>query len=236
MITIRRSEDRHRDDLHQQTIWLTFYPRDRADPSGDRFGTMESLGEHRLPPSAQAPHHVHHEAEVITYVREGALRFRDSGGDTGILQAGEFQRMTFAGALRRSETNASRSRWAHTFHIWLQGVRGKLVPGQEQKRFSRADRRGSLCVVASPDAREGSLRLHQDVLLFSTLLDPGHHTFHELLPGRGAWLHLVKGEAMLGDSILTTGDGAGIVDERGVSVTAEEKTEILLLDLQLPPS
>jgi redox-sensitive bicupin YhaK (pirin superfamily) len=196
---------------------------------------LESLGEHRIPPNGQASFQVHHEAEIITYVREGALRYQDSEGGTGTLQAGEFQRLTCVGAIRRSEANASRNRWAHTFHIWLRGVRGKLEPSQEQKLFTRVDRRGSLCVVASPDAREGSLRLQQDISVFSSLLEPGHHLFHELVPGRGAWLHLVTGEASLGDRILTTGDGAGVVDERAVSVLARERTEVLLLDLKLPP-
>jgi hypothetical protein len=41
----------------------------------------------------------------------------------------------------------------------------------------------------------------------------------------------VQGEITLGDLVLTTGDGAGLTDERAVSFTAEAKTEILLLDV-----
>jgi hypothetical protein len=59
---------------------------------------------------------------------------------------------------------------------------------------------------------------------------------HELLPGRSAWLHLVEGEVTLGDLVLTTGDGVGITAEPAVSATAEERTEILLLDLREPTS
>ena len=72
----------------------------------------------------------------------------------------------------------------------------------------------------------------------SALLDPGQHVVHELLPGRSAWLHLVQGEVTLGDVVLTTGDSAGVTAERAVSLTAQEETEILLLDLgeQLPRS
>ena len=108
---------------------------------------------------------------------------------------------------------------------------GGLEPGYEQKRFSAAERRAGLCVVASPDARRGSLRIHQDALIYSAMLDPGQHVVHELSPGRRAWLHLVQGEAVLGDIVLTTGDGAGFAAERAVSLTAQEETEILLIDL-----
>ena len=54
---------------------------------------------------------------------------------------------------------------------------------------------------------------------------------HELSQGRSAWLHVVQGEVRLGDVVLTTGDGAGITDDRAVSVTAQEESEILLVDL-----
>jgi redox-sensitive bicupin YhaK (pirin superfamily) len=104
---------------------------------------------------------------------------------------------------------------------------------REQTRFSAAQRRGGLCVIASPDAQRGSLRLHQDARIYSALLERGQHVVHELLPGRGAWLHLVHGELQLADLLLTTGDGAAITEERAVSLTASAETEILLVDLDL---
>jgi hypothetical protein len=42
---------------------------------------------------------------------------------------------------------------------------------------------------------------------------------------------VVQGEITMGDLVLTTGDGAGLTDERAVSLTAQAKTEILLLDV-----
>ncbi len=133
--------------------------------------------------------------------------------------------------IRRSEKNASRSNWAHVFQLLLAPSEPGLEPGHEQKRFSTAQRRGGLCVVASADARRGSLRIHQDALMCSALLEPGQHVVHELSPGRTAWLHVVEGEATLGDIVLTTGDGAGVTAERAVSLTAQSRAEILLLDL-----
>jgi redox-sensitive bicupin YhaK (pirin superfamily) len=88
-----------------------------------------------------------------------------------------------------------------------------------------------LCIVASPDGRQGSLRIHRDALVCSSVLDPGHHLIHELLPGRTAWLHVICGEATFHDTILNPGDGVGVTIERSVSLTARESTEILLVDL-----
>ena len=133
-------------------------------------------------------------------------------------------------------TNASRTDWAQVFQLWLRPAKAKLEPGDENKRFSAAERRGGLCVVASPDAREGSLRIHLDALIYSAMLFPGQHLIHEISRGRSAWLHVVEGEAILGDLVLTTGDAAGVTAERAVSFTAREETEILLVDVvgQMP--
>ena len=65
----------------------------------------------------------------------------------------------------------------------------------------------------------------------SSVLDPGHHIVHELIPGRSAWLHVICGEATLDDLILARGDGVGVAVERSVSLTAQESTEVLLVDL-----
>ena len=231
MITLRRAKERQHERHRKQETWLTFSPQDLANPVADGFGTLEILTEDRLLPGAGVPRHSHHNAEIVTYVREGALAYEDSMGRSGVVHAGEFQRMTPGRGIHHSETKASRTDDAHVFQIGLRPWEAGLDSANEQKRFSAAERRAGLCVVASPDARRGSLRIHQDALMYSAMLDPGQHVVHELSQGRRAWLHLVQGEVTIGDLVLTTGDGAGITAERAVSFTAREETEILLLDL-----
>jgi hypothetical protein len=41
----------------------------------------------------------------------------------------------------------------------------------------------------------------------------------------------VRGEITLRDLVLSTGDGAGVSDERAMSITAREDSEILLVDM-----
>jgi redox-sensitive bicupin YhaK (pirin superfamily) len=148
-----------------------------------------------------------------------------------VIQAGEFRRVTVGRGLRYSAANASRTYWTHVFHIQLRPLELGLESSCEQRRFSAAERRGALCVIASPDARGRSLRVHQDAVMYSALLERGQHVVHELGPERAAWLHIVHGEVTLDEFVLTTGDGAAIMIERAVSLTARAKTEILLFDL-----
>lgn len=231
MITLRRADQRLHERTRQRDVRRTFDPGDPTDPLADGFSDLEILDEIRLSPDGGAARTSGYGTEVLTYVREGALAHEDSTGRSGVVQAGELRRMTFGRGARHREMNASRTHSAQIFQIRLHPSQAQVEAGDERKRFTAAQRRGVLRVVASADARGGSLRIHQDALVCSALLDPGQHVAHELSPGRCAWLHIVQGDVTFGDIVLTTGDGAGITAERAVSLTAREETEILLFDL-----
>jgi redox-sensitive bicupin YhaK (pirin superfamily) len=231
MITLRRAKERHHDSRRKHDVWLTFDAKDRTDPLADGFGALQILDEDRLSPGAELSRRPDRDAEIVTYVCDGALAYNDSMGRAGVIQAGEFRRTTAGRGRRQHETNASRNDPAHVFQIWFRPAQADVDPSHEQKRFSTAERRGELCLVASPDGRRGSLRIHQDALLYSAMLGRGKHVVHALGEGRSAWLHLVEGEITLGDLVLSSGDGAGLSAERAVSLTAREETEILLVDL-----
>lgn len=231
MITLRRDTERHYDRHRKHEVWLTFYPLDRTDPLANGFGNLAVLDELRLPPGGGTAPHSRDEAEIVTHVHKGSLAHEASTGSSGVIHAGEFQCMTTGRGFRYKETNASQTDWAHFFQISLRPSEAGPDRAHEQKRFTAAQRRNGLCIVASPDGRKGSLRIHQDTLIYSSILDPGHHIVHELLPGRSAWLHIMYGEATLNDIVLTQGDGVGVTIEPAVSLTVQEHTEILLVDL-----
>jgi quercetin 2,3-dioxygenase len=229
VITLRRADERRHVRGRQYETWCTFYPQNVSARPG--FGELQSLNEERLAPGVGVALHAYPATEIVTYVLEGTLAHKDSKGHASMIGTGEFHRMTSTRAMRHSEVNASRTQWAHVFQIGLYSSEARLGPSHEQKRFSAAERRGLLCAVASPDGRDGSLRIQPDTAIYSAMLGPGRHVVHELAPGRSGWLHVVRGEATLGDVVLTTGDGAGFEEERAVSLTAREETEILLVDL-----
>jgi quercetin 2,3-dioxygenase len=232
MIQLCKADERYRRECRGQRVWFTYYSQDQTKPCADGFGSQEFLSERRLRPGERVAPHPCDEAEAINYVREGALTYTDSSGHSASIHAGEFQRGTVWHRPRQTEANASRSDSAHIFQISLRPSKAQRDRAPEQKRFTVAERRNTPCVVASQDGREGSLRIQQDALIISSLLGEGHHFVHELTLGRKAWLHLVHGEATLGDVGMTAGDGAGITAERAVSFTAQEETEILLVDVR----
>jgi len=88
-----------------------------------------------------------------------------------------------------------------------------------------------LKLVAAKDARDGALKIHQDVDLYSTVLSDGDAVSLPLRTGRRAWVQVAQGSVQANGSPLSAGDGAAITDEDAVSLSATSDAEVLIFDM-----
>jgi len=231
MITLRRSHERG----HVEHGWLdtyhTFSFDTYYDPRHVSFSSLRVLNEDRVAPGAGFPSHPHRDMEIITYVLEGALRHQDSMGNGSVIRPGDVQRMSAGTGVVHSEHNDSRLDSVHLLQIWILPERAGLVPGYEQKSFPESQRRGRLCLVASPDGRQGSVTIHQDACLYVALLGAGDSVQQGLAAGRKAYLQVARGEVRLDGQRLGSGDGAQIADQPEIRLAASSEAEMLLFDL-----
>jgi redox-sensitive bicupin YhaK (pirin superfamily) len=175
--------------------------------------------------------HPHRDMEIISYVLSGALQHKDSMGTGSVIRPGDVQRMTAGTGVTHSEFNASPTDTVHFLQIWILPDTRGIAPSYEQKHFSEADRQGRLKLVASKDARDGSVAIHQDASLFAGLLAPGERTTYDLPQGRYAWLHVARGKVEVAGAELSAGD-AGAFEQGGeIALVAREPSEVLLFDL-----
>ena len=163
---------------------------------------------------------------------EGALEHRDSLGNGSVIRPGDAQRMSAGTGVTHSEYNPSPGEPVHFLQIWILPARRGIPPSYEQKHFPESERRNVLCLVASPDARDGSVRIHQDAAVYAGLLDSGKSVEHGLGPGRHAWLQLTRGAVEVGGERLEAGDGAALSEESAVAIAAREPSEVVLFDLR----
>lgn len=229
MIVVRTGQSRGEEEQAHER-WSVFLPHLSGTEDVPSSSIFQSLGEGRVPPNAD-PRQDRESGEVVTYVREGSLVYQDSTPRREVIRAGEFHRTTLGPGFHYTEMNASSTHWAHIFQFWF-APKEASTPGHESKRFASAERRHGLCLVASPDGRNGSLTMHQDGYLYSALMPQGRQMVHPLLPRRTACLHVVQGVVRVaGDLLARTGDVAVLTGERAVSFFSEEASEVLLLDL-----
>jgi hypothetical protein len=85
--------------------------------------------------------------------------------------------------------------------------------------------------VASPDGREGSVKIRQANELYATVLGKGEAVKHELKPERHAYVQVARGSVKLNGKKLEEGDGAAISAEKFVELSGVDDAEVLLFDL-----
>jgi redox-sensitive bicupin YhaK (pirin superfamily) len=231
MIKVRRAEERGK----TRTGWLdsrhTFSFGDYHDPQSMGFSHLRVINEDRVTPGAGFGTHSHQDMEIITYVLEGALAHKDSTGTSSVIHVGDVQRMSAGTGISHSEYNASQTEPVHFLQIWIIPKQSGLKPGYEQRSFDLDKSSGSWVLVASPDARNGSVKVHQDAELSIAVLSQHKPLSYSLKPGRRAWLQVARGSATLNGEALRAGDGAAVSEENTLEVKALDDAEILVFDL-----
>ncbi len=231
MITIRKSGDRG----HFNHGWLdthfTFSFADYFDPQHVQFRTLRVLNDDRVAPGAGFPEHPHRDMEIVTYVLEGGLEHRDSMGNGSVIRPGDVQYMSAGKGVTHSEFNPSKTEPLRLLQIWMFPQAKGLQPAYDQKTFSEAEKRGKLRLVASPDGRDGSVKIRQDNELYATLLSPGDVVRHELQSERHAYVQVARGSVTLNGKKLEEGDGAAVSAEKSLELAGVKDAEVLLFDL-----
>ena len=231
MIAIRQGVERGHFDHGWLDTYHSFSFSDYYDPEQMGFRSLRVINEDRVAPGHGFGMHPHRDMEIVTYVLSGALKHSDSLGTGSVLRAGELQRMTAGTGIRHSEANDSATEPVHLYQIWLLPERRGLEPGYEQRGFDVEERRGRFRVIVSPDGRDGSLTIRQDASLYLAALGVGNEAAYTLEPGRHAWLQVLRGRVILNGRPLAAGDGAALSAEPGLTVRAEDDSEVLLFDL-----
>ncbi|WP_455199599.1 pirin family protein [Kaarinaea lacus] len=231
MMQIRLSEDRG----HSHYSWLdsrhSFSFADYYDPEHMGFSALRVINEDDVAPGAGFPTHSHRDMEIISYVLQGSIEHKDSMGHVSLLKAGEVQRMTAGTGVSHSEYNPSITQPLKFLQIWIQPEKAGLTPGYENLLVEDAGEIRGLRLLVSPDGREGSLRIHQDMKLFSGNLSSGEAIEYQLGQNRKAYVHVVSGDVMINGQELSSGDAISLAKEPFVHATTTSTAEILIFDL-----
>lgn len=231
MIVMRPSEERGFEDKGWLQSYHTFSFNTYYDPDFVGFRSLRVINEDTVKGGKGFGSHNHSDMEILTYVLEGALEHRDSLGNTRMISQGEVQQMSAGTGIVHSEYNLSHQMPVHFLQIWIQPNQVGLTPSYAQKAFTTASKWGQWCLVASRNGRGGSLMIHQDADLYSTILDQGDELVFEGLADRGYYVHIVSGKFLVLGVSMKTGDGAFVTEELSILFKCQEGGELLLFDL-----
>ncbi len=215
--------------------WLksfhSFSFADYYNPKRMGFGPLRVINEDRIASGKGFGTHGHRDMEIISYVLSGELAHKDSMGNGEAIRPGDVQRMSAGTGVQHSEFNNAEQE-THFLQIWLMPNRQGIAPSYEQKAFTDAEKRGQLRLVASPDAEQGSLKIHADAKLYAGLFDgAGEEAVLPLQPSRLAYVHLVRGSLEVNGTALGAGDAVQAAGVESLRLTSGKDAEVLVFDL-----
>jgi len=232
MSKVRRAEDRGRSKWSWLDSRHSFSFNRYYDPEHMGFRTLRVINDDFIGGGGKFGMHPHENMEILTWVLSGSIVHEDSTGAKGETRPGEIQRMTAGTGIFHSEANGSATVDMRLLQIWIHPERPGLEPGYEQTAFAPEELENRLRVIASRDARDGSVIIHQDAVVLAGRLDAGCMVEYTIAQGRGVWLQLAGGSVVANYEQLNDGDALALEQETLLQIEAVENAEVLVFDLR----
>jgi redox-sensitive bicupin YhaK (pirin superfamily) len=231
MMELRQAADRG----HAQHGWLnshhTFSFADYYDRDHMGWGALRVINDDTVQPGQGFGAHGHRDMEIISYVLEGALEPKASMGSGSVIRPGDVQLMSAGTGVRHSEFNHSATEPVHFLQIWIMPKFSGIRPSYQEKRFTPAEKRGRLRLMASPDGDDDSLTIAQDARFYAGLLDGPERVLHHVEPQRYIYVHLARGALTVNGQAMQAGDGLKITGESLLELADGQQAEVLLFDV-----
>lgn len=201
---------------------------DYHDPARMGWGALRVWNDDEIAPGTGFPPHPHRDMEIITFVRSGAISHEDNQGHRGRTRAGDVQVMSAGRGIFHSEFNREPIR-TDIFQIWIQTARPGADPAWGSRHFPRAK---GLTVLASGFPDDDALPINAPARVMAATLAAGETITHPADPRRHLYLVADRGAVEVNGLRLSPRDGAAILGESALTLTALEDAEIVLVDTE----
>lgn len=235
MISIRHRNERGQVDLGWLNSQHSFSFGDYYDPEHMGYSALRVINDDQVAPSAGFSRHGHRNMEIISYVLEGEMVHQDSQDNQQKLVAGEVQLMSAGRGIEHSEYNASSDSTLKFLQIWIEPNVLDQAPSYQQRPFPNET---GWTTLVTPDGRNDSLKIKQDMSLRQLILLPSQNMQLDLIQGRRVYFQQVKGELKMEALTLQAGDGAklesglsnalGVINARDVINAADASKQVTL--------
>jgi len=223
----RKSSSRGFADHDWLYTYHTFSFASYYNPQLEGFGPLRVINEDRVTASNGFPRHPHNNFEIYSYIVNGAILHEDSMGNKEILKRGDVQFTSAGTGLSHSEYNASDKDLLHFLQIWVVPDKRNLKPGYQTQNFPDAEKEGKLRLIISPDGKDKSIKIHNDVYQYASLIKNGEEIQHSISPNRLTYIQVVMDVTDRDKEANETGivvNGQALKGGDGLFITLKDNT------------
>lgn len=195
------------------------------------LGPLRVINDDIVQPGTGFGMHPHHDMEILTYVRQGAITHKDSLGNVGRTGAGEIQIMSAGTGILHAEYNLE-SENTRLYQIWIKPAERGITPRWEHHPFPTAPVTDGLRLLASGRPQDGAdiPHIHQHAALFGGRVEAGVDITHTLEDA--GYLLVSEGEVEVNGERLSAGDGASLTGAPTIQIKALQDAELVLIEIR----
>ena len=221
---------------HANHGWLnsyhTFSFGSYYDPARSHFGVLRVLNDDTVAAGMGFGKHPHDNMEIISIPTSGDLKHKDSMGNETIIKQGDIQVMSAGTGIAHSEMNANQDKEVRFFQIWLFPNKKNVQPRYGQHTIDVTKMYNNLLQVLSPNENEEGVWIHQEAWFSMGELDENYETTYQVKrAGNGVYAFVIEGDVTINGEQLNRRDGLGIKDTDTITVKANSKVKLLLMDV-----
>ena len=231
-LTVRAAADRGKADFGWLKSAHTFSFGNYHDPDHMQFGVLRVINDDAVSGGGGFPPHPHRDAEIFSYVLEGALQHKVSMGNGSTVAEGGVQYMSAGRGVTHSEFNPSKTAPVRFLQVWFIPETSGGDPRYETLFISESEKQGKMKLFLSSDGREGSIQTRAKANVYVAKLNSDDVVEHDLGSVPKAWLQIARGTVHLNNEPLVTGDGVAI--EGGGSLVLSEGVDAEVLLFEMP--
>jgi redox-sensitive bicupin YhaK (pirin superfamily) len=223
---------------HANHGWLdtnhTFRFAHYYDATRMHFGALRVLNDDSVAGGKGFGTHPHDNMEIISIPLLGDLEHQDSMGNTAVIRQNDVQIMSAGTGIYHSEYNKNKDQQVNFLQIWVFPKEKNIQPRYSQKTYLPHDRINRLQLVVSPRDTTDSVQINQDAWFHLGNLKKGFETEYVLQQqGNGVYVFVLEGQVTIQGQALERRDGFGVWNTTGISISASEDAEVLLMEVPM---
>jgi len=231
---IHKADSRGHFDYGWLKTYHTFSFSNYYDPERVNFGMLRVLNDDFVAAGQGFGTHPHNDMEIVTVPLEGAVAHKDSTGGDGVIYPDEIQVMSAGTGILHSEFNHLNDGTTKFLQLWIFPDKKGHQPRYDQKFFDSEERKNKFQFIVTPEKKDGNLWLNQDAYLSLVDLEKTKSLDYKIhTKGNGVYLFLIEGKISIVNEALSSRDGIGIWETSEFSITANENSKVLLIEVPM---
>jgi quercetin 2,3-dioxygenase len=217
-------------NAHHSFSFANFY-----NPEKMHFGALRVLNDDTIAGGMGFGMHPHDNMEIITIILEGALKHKDSMGNSATITYGDIQVMSAGTGITHSEYNASSNEEVKLLQIWMFPNKQQVTPRYDQYAIDFDATVNTLQQIVSPNANDIGAWVHQDAWFYM-----GNYTkaiaieYTIKKSGNGVYIFVIDGQLTIDNILLNKRDAIGIWDTSNITIHINDtQTNILIMDIPM---